>query len=791
MADKAADDRAEGHATRGGRVDPIVGANAALAALAVAWFAANLRRDIGPLALGWLPATLSIALASLALRRTAGVPGLPHPARRFWNQISLCSLIVAGGVGVHAHRALTDPRLPAGPEAIPGASLALFSVTMVILLWALLRIPMGVRAAGEWLRLGLDATTVMLGASLFTWYFVLSPLPLSTGAGALWVNLTTAALALVGVAAVSKVVLAGGGPVDPGALRVLALGLVVGGLSSCLTPLIADRPRLAVSQLVVPVIAVVVARAAERQRRAVTGDGPAERSRREERRPYSLLPYGAVAATDALLLLVTVKPADGRELVVVASAVVLTGLVAVRQLAAFGDNTRLLRRLRQHELDLRYQASHDALTRLANRQLFGERVQAALAAAHPDPGPAVLLVDLDDFKTVNDTLGHAVGDGLLVAVAERLRHCVRPGDTVARLGGDEFAVLLEGARTDAVVEVAERILASLGRPVLAHGHKLLIQASIGVANARSGEDAGELLRNADVAMYAAKERGKGGYVCYAAGMDAGILKQAELGAELRQALDGGQLHLVYQPIVRLPDGRIVGAEALLRWRHPTRGPVPPAEFIPTAERTGLIVPLGREVLRQACRQAAVWRRAHGDAAPATISVNVAARQLQEPGFAGEVAGALREAGLAPQRLVVEATETAVLKGGQVLATLHALHDLGVRLALDDFGTGQSSLGLLRTCPVDILKLDKSFVDGVTGAEQQAAVAAAVARMAQALGLDVVAEGIETGAQAQRLWDLGYRLGQGFNFARPLAADELGRLLAAPAAPATAVTAGGA
>jgi diguanylate cyclase len=775
-------------APRGGRVDPIVGANAALAALAVAWFVANLRRDAGPLALGWLPATLSIALASLALRQAAGVPGLPRPARRFWNQISLCSLIVAGGVGIHAHRALTDPRLPAGPEATPGASLALFSVTMVILLWALLRIPMGVRAAGEWLRLGLDATTVMLGASLFTWYFVLSPLPLSTGAGALWVNLTTAALALVGVAAVSKVVLAGGGPVDPGALRVLALGLVVGGLSSCLTPLIADRPRLAVSQLVVPVIAVVVARAAERQRRAVTGDGPAERSRREERRPYSLLPYGAVAATDALLLLVTVKPADGRELVVVASAVVLTGLVAVRQLAAFGDNTRLLRRLRQHELDLRYQASHDALTRLANRQLFGERVQAALAAAHPDPGPAVLLVDLDDFKTVNDTLGHAVGDGLLVAVAERLRHCVRPGDTVARLGGDEFAVLLEGARTDAVVEVAERILASLGRPVLAHGHKLLIQASIGVANARSGEDAGELLRNADVAMYAAKERGKGGYVCYAAGMDAGILKQAELGAELRQALDSGQLHLVYQPIVRLPDGRIVGAEALLRWRHPTRGPVPPAEFIPTAERTGLIVPLGREVLRQACRQAAVWRRAHGDAAPATISVNVAARQLQEPGFAGEVAGALREAGLAPQRLVVEATETAVLKGGQVLATLHALHDLGVRLALDDFGTGQSSLGLLRTCPVDILKLDKSFVDGVTGAEQQAAVAAAVARMAQALGLDVVAEGIETGAQAQRLWELGYRLGQGFNFARPLAADELGRLLAAPA---TAVTAGGA
>jgi EAL domain-containing protein (putative c-di-GMP-specific phosphodiesterase class I) len=235
--------------------------------------------------------------------------------------------------------------------------------------------------------------------------------------------------------------------------------------------------------------------------------------------------------------------------------------------------------------------------------------------------------------------------------------------------------------------------------------------------------------------------------------------------------------------VRLPNGRVVGVEALLRWRHPTRGPVPPAEFIPTAERTGLIVPLGRKVLRQACRQAAEWRRAHGDAALATISVNVAARQLQEPGFVGEVAAALREAGLEPQHLVVEATETAVLKGGQVLATLQALHDLGVRLALDDFGTGHSSLGLLRTCPVDILKLDKSFVDGVTGAEQQAAVAAAIARMAQALGLDAVAEGIETKAQAERLWELGYRLGQGFHFARPLPAHEVGRLLTAPTVPA--------
>jgi EAL domain-containing protein (putative c-di-GMP-specific phosphodiesterase class I) len=275
-------------------------------------------------------------------------------------------------------------------------------------------------------------------------------------------------------------------------------------------------------------------------------------------------------------------------------------------------------------------------------------------------------------------------------------------------------------------------------------------------------------------------------------MNARIFEHAQLGAQLRQALDDGQLHLDYQPVVGLPDRRIIGMEALVRWRHPVRGIVSPCDFIPTAERTGLIVPLGRWVLREACRQRAAWQKAYGDAAPATVGVNVSGRQLQEPGFPDEVADAVREAGLEPHNLVLEVTENAVLTGGPVLDALRTLHDFGVSIALDDFGTGQSSLGLISTCPVRILKLDKSFVVDDAGragsgavagtgtgdrAVQRAAVATAVVHIADALGLDAVAEGIETTEQAERLYELGYRLGQGFYLARPMPPEEIDLLLA--------------
>jgi diguanylate cyclase len=270
-------------------------------------------------------------------------------------------------------------------------------------------------------------------------------------------------------------------------------------------------------------------------------------------------------------------------------------------------------------------------------------------------------------------------------------------------------------------------------------------------------------------MYEAKARGKAGFAEYAPAMAERIREHAALGADLRQALADDQLHLVYQPVVELPGGECVGVETLLRWTHPARGPLSPAEFIPAAERTGLIVPIGMWVLRRALTELAGWM----DANPrARVAVNVAARQLQEPGFADQVAAALVDAGLAPERLVLEVTESAVLEGRRALDTLHDLARHGVRLALDDFGTGQSSLGLLRTCPVNVIKLDKSFVDEVTTSDQRAAVATAVVQMADALGLIAVAEGIETEAQARRLAELGYTRGQGYHFARPLPAAEL-------------------
>jgi diguanylate cyclase (GGDEF)-like protein len=726
---------------------------------------------------------VTLVLATMALRRCAGSPGLPAAARRFWNQITVVCGVCAVGVVVQATYAVTGTASSAA--AVPPPAAVCFVGAVLSALWALLRVPAVARTRGEWVRLWLDCSTVVLGAAVFMWYVGFGPLLAGAGPGVVWAPLAVGVGCLVAVATICKIVLAGGGPVDVAALRLLGFGLLVGGVSAGTATLIANQPHLVPAQISVPYISVLAVLAAERQQRALTADRPVNRPRQP--RGVSPLPYVAVAATDLLLVLAMTGRVDDRRYVVVGGVIIITALVVVRQMVAFSDNARLVHRLRQQEDRLRHQASHDALTRLANREYFGECIEAALAAGAGSGGDlTVLLIDLDDFKTVNDTLGHSVGDRLLAVVAERVRRCARPEDTVARLGGDEFAVLLRQAWPATVDAVAEGILASLRRPVVVDGYELLVQASIGVTGVCPGDDPEALLRKADIAMYAAKEGGKDSFARYVPGMGAGILEHAQLGAQLRQALDGRQLRVVYQPVVRLSDGWIIGMEALVRWRHPTRGEVSPGDFIPTAERSGLIVPLGGWVLREACRQKAAWLKAYGDTSPATIGVNVSGRQLQEPGFADEVADAVHSAGLQPHHLVLEVTETAVLTGGQAFDTMHALRDFGVRLALDDFGTGQSSLGLIRTCPVHILKLDKSFVmDSGTAvraqrAEQQA-VASAVLHMADDLGLDAVAEGIENAEQADRMCALGYRLGQGYHLVRPLPADEIDELLAADAA----------
>jgi diguanylate cyclase (GGDEF)-like protein/PAS domain S-box-containing protein len=438
--------------------------------------------------------------------------------------------------------------------------------------------------------------------------------------------------------------------------------------------------------------------------------------------------------------------------------------------AGIVTNARDITETREVQDRLSWAAAHDVLTGLANRALFGEAVARSVTDPDPRHRMSVVLIDLDDFKTVNDTLGHAAGDALLVAVAERMRQSVRPGDTVARLGGDEFALLLEGLGDEQVDRALVRLAESLLVPVVVDDHLLSVRASFGVVTGRPGDEVGELLRRADIAMYEAKARGEGGHQRYRPGMEARGAERSRLNTALRTALERGELVLHYQPVVSLPGGGITGVEALVRWQHPERGLLGPGDFIPGAEQSGLIVELGRWVLGEACRQAAAWRAAYGSGAPGPMSVNVSSRQLQETGFAAEVAATLQSHDLPAGALTIEITELTAVGGGTTQQTLRALRELGVRLALDDFGTGASTLSLLASCPVDQIKLDRSFVAGST------AIAQAVVQLARALGVEAVAKGVETAGHADRLAALGYEQAQGYHFARPLPAAELSERL---------------
>jgi diguanylate cyclase (GGDEF)-like protein/PAS domain S-box-containing protein len=422
------------------------------------------------------------------------------------------------------------------------------------------------------------------------------------------------------------------------------------------------------------------------------------------------------------------------------------------------------------EEQLRHQAFHDPLTGLANRALFTDRVEHALVLRG---GVAVVFLDLDDFKAVNDSLGHLAGDALLQAVALRLTSALRPGDTIARLGGDEFAVLFEeaGAAVSAA-DVAERVIAALQEPFDLDGREVFVTASIGIG---VGEDAEELLRSADVAMYRAKASGKAQYVVYAPKMDDDLVGRLELVADLRRACIDDEFVLHYQPIVELESRHIVGVEALVRWQHPTRGLLQPSDFVGLAEETGQIVEIGRWVLQEACRQAASWRAQLG--CDLSVSVNVSARQIRQSGLVDDVQAALAASGLAPSALTVEITESALVRRREEMtAILESVTGTGVRLALDDFGTGYSSLSLLRDLPVRTVKIDRSFVHTIDAGPAQRAFVQAIVDLAEALQLIVVAEGIERPIQAAALLRIGCVLGQGYHFARPLPADALGRLL---------------
>jgi diguanylate cyclase (GGDEF)-like protein len=436
---------------------------------------------------------------------------------------------------------------------------------------------------------------------------------------------------------------------------------------------------------------------------------------------------------------------------------------------------------KQAEERLQHQANHDLLTDLPNRHLFLDRLGQSLGRTRRRPGRkvALLFVDLDNFKVVNDSLGHEVGDLLLVRMGERLRRCLRPEDTLARFGGDEFAMLLENIQSpEDAVRVAERIIDELRNPFLFEGRELVLRASVGIALGRGGSKTpGELLKDADTAMYRAKEDGVG-YRLFEPNMYEQALRRLKVENDMRRAIEVEEFVVHYQPIVDLWTGEAWGGEALVRWDHPEAGLLNPSQFVPVAEETGLIVPLGEWVLDEACRQAVGWQQRRQDGAPPVVCVNLSARQLRRQDLAETVEGVLRRTGLEGCCLCLDVTETVyitVLEGNT--AILAELKRMGVRISVDDFGMGYSSLSYLKRLPADTLKIDKSFVAGLGEDVRDMAIVRMVIGLAHTLGMKIIAEGVESEEQAEQLRQMGCDLGQGYHFAEPLPAEEVSEYLA--------------
>jgi len=464
-------------------------------------------------------------------------------------------------------------------------------------------------------------------------------------------------------------------------------------------------------------------------------------------------------------------------------------------LISFADHAgRALTDARATEAAL-HQALHDPLTELPNRALFLDRVTHAIDASRRDPARiGVLFIDIDRFRSLNDTLGHAGGDDILREVAARLRGCLRAGDTAARLGGDQFGIIVTEARHAAdIMPVAERVLEAMRAPMRTGGRSMTLTASIGIAMADGVDDAGALLRNADAARRTARAHGRGHFQMFDPSMHAIASERVALEADLHAALEdiegGGNFCVVYQPIVALDSGGVASFEALIRWDHPVRGLLMPESFIPLAEESSLIVPIGRFVLRRALRDVRAWRERH-PGMKLSVSVNLSPSEFGEASLVQDVVRALDEAGVPASSLILEITESVFLRDSEeTIAKMGALHEAGVRIAIDDFGTGYSSLGYLRRFPIDIIKIDKSFIDGVAGEPDDAALARAIVKLGHMLRLEVVAEGIERAEQLDRLRALRCQFGQGFLLSPPLDHVAVAGYLATVRSPAELSSAG--
>ena len=484
-----------------------------------------------------------------------------------------------------------------------------------------------------------------------------------------------------------------------------------------------------------------------------------------------LVPYIPIPV--ALVFTVHERLTDGRiSTFTLACAAAIIVLILGRQALAVLENVQLLRRVDANETELHHRAEHDPLTDLANRSTFIRRVDARLLGAAPGCIHAVLFVDLDDFKQINDSLGHAVGDQAIVDVGRRLQSCMRGCDLVARFGGDEFAILLTDlAGVGQLVSIAERLIETLNQPFLTSDMRAAVHGTIGVAIAEAGDDAAELLRRADIAMYAAKAAGKGLFGIFEPSMHVAMYAPLERRAALAQAVEAQQFELHFQPVVDVPTRAMVGVEALLRWRHPQLGLLGPGEFLDDLEEAGLMAALGPWIIAEACRQGVRLRRHTGR--DLSVSVNVSSSQVRGAGVVAVVTDALASSGLPPTALVVELTESGSIGDSELVALqLRQLRELGVRIAIDDFGTGYSSFGYLRRLRVDIVKIEKSFVDDLLGGGIPAALVEGMLALGLRLGLDVVAEGVEHEAQHEALARLGCPRAQGYLHARPMPMDQL-------------------
>jgi diguanylate cyclase (GGDEF)-like protein len=697
----------------------------------------------------WAPAVVGVAIAVAAFRgastRTNG------DLRTFWTRLSVAMCTVLIGSLSQTVDVSTLPYTDMPP--IGARTLVLYVAGTMLAITALLRLPGG---GSSWRRLTtavLDlAVVVVTGGVAASEYLGWFEDRFGVSESAWWLNIAMMAVAGVSAVVVVKIMAARRSPVPRAALWWLAPIGLCGPLSTVFMTMLKPWPHLNGSAAVLPFVGLFGALAAAAQHRLAGADNRSPVTDLSAYRRGTAIPL--VATILASLMVAAAFLRTGHlSTVQIAGTLLLLGLVVARQAVALAENGTLLD-------TVAHQAMHDELTGLFSRRYF----TAALAAA---TGPhTVILIDLKDFRAVNDGLGPAVGDALLIAYGERLTALADDLTVVARLGGDEFGLLRPGP-----ADVTGRLRDANAEPLDAAGHDVLVEVSIGIA---TGTD--DLYRQAEIALREAATGTGGRMVRYDASLEQRLSQRATIAADLRRALTAGEFHLLYQPIVELPHGRMVGVESLIRWT-PAGGPtISPADFIPVAEDTGLIVELGVWIIDTVCAQAAEWRLRHGPDALHSIAVNVSARQLLDPALPGVVADALARHGVPAAQLTVEITETAVFAGGRALATVNALSRLGVRISLDDFGTGHSSLGLLRTCPVDAIKVDKSFVDGLGGTPQQEAIAIALTGIADTMGLHTVAEGVETAAQAQRLYELGYRHAQGFHFARPLPPTAIDALL---------------